>query len=372
MEGKFVYALAQDPRNPNVWLASIRDDGSSGIAISTDGGETWDIDNLKAESSAQILDLIPKIEGDSTFFFAARANSPRGFLFSSNYFANFYELQELTVSSRDLDVSPIDSSLMFLAGDKLHAGGVFRSRDNGKTWLKDESGLENLRVQCVAASAYDPSIVVCGADSLTASGSVGKGIYVSLDTGKTWRLAAAAGAKVYQIARSETNPRYLAAACGEDGVWISGSWGTGWEKFSDGLPDSASVRRVAFPRYSVSDSEVVVFAGTFMSGLYKSEPIKTEVAENFPTKKSPLSELKVFPTVVANVAKIKFAVAKRVRASLELTDEKGSLVKKISSAYFEPGVREVELNVKNLPAGVYFVLLKSDSSLLTAKIIVSK
>jgi photosystem II stability/assembly factor-like uncharacterized protein len=80
-------------------------------------------------------------------------------------------------------------------------------------------------------------------------------IYMSTDTGRTWRPVGAAGKRVFDLAQHPTNPKYMVAACDSGSVFFSGSWGYGWEEYSHGLPEDISVRVVAIADWGGDDAE---------------------------------------------------------------------------------------------------------------------
>jgi len=204
--------------------------------------------------------------------YSAFIDTDDGFKFSNDTLANCETNDNLDIQSRDIAVSPLDKNLIFIAGDDFHSGGVFRSYDDGATWLKDSTGLEGLRILSVLPSAFNKAWVICGADSFDINKvRHGKGIYISLDTGKTWKLAGAQGASVYSLVQHPKYPKFIAAACGRLGVYLSGSFGWSWESYSDGLPKDSSVRNIAIPALDSTNDGIVVYAGVYGDGVYNQE-----------------------------------------------------------------------------------------------------
>ena len=368
----FVYAFAQDPNNTNLWLAAIRNNGNGNIVISEDGGNIWNLNDLRVPSTSQIVDIAVKNSKPARFF-TSSINKSDGFKTSIDTFRTFTKASDLQISSRDIEISPVDSSLIFIAGDKLHNGGVYRSRDNGQTWIKFSSGLENLRIHTVMPSAYDPSIVVCGADSLTANGSVGKGIYVSLDTGRTWNLNAAKNSRVFQIVRHPSNPRFMAAACDTSGVWLSGCWGTGWEHFDDGFPDSASIRCVGLPNWAENNDGIIVYAGTYSSGLWVTpNRIKTsveEISENF----SKITFLTTAPSPFNQSVSITWFNPKAQKLNVEIKDINGNAIHSFNESVYNQGINNITWTPDaKIAGGSYFVVVSDGFNNVSEKIIFIK
>lgn len=76
---------------------------------------------------------------------------------------------------RDIAISPLDGTC-FIGGD---VGGVYRSRDRGRTWQICNEGLANLYVNCVAFDPTDARTIYAGTDGGPAR---------STDGGDTWKM----------------------------------------------------------------------------------------------------------------------------------------------------------------------------------------
>lgn len=275
-----VYAFFSFPDNKQKMLASIRQFNEGGIIISGDAGKTWDLSNIYCLSSSQVVNITAH-ENDFSKLFAAEINSSKGYKFSLDTFKTCETDEQFVIEARDIVTSPFNPNLVFIAGDKsLHQ--VYRSYDNGETWFGNESGLEGKRILCLMPSLWDEAVILAGVDSLDFNrDSHGKGIYMSLDTGKTWKLVGAEGKRVFDLAQHPGNPKYMAAACDSGSVFFSGSFGYGWEEYSDGLPKDASVRVVAIADWDNGDGATVL-AGTFGQGLFISKNVITDVDDNTP------------------------------------------------------------------------------------------
>lgn len=271
-----VLDIVQAIDDSNTWYASYVNKGRGNIAFSSDAGETWDTDYSDCDGSFKILKLAATNTTDR--FFGACVNSGNGIRTSDDAFVSCEANVSINISSRDIEISSINPNMIYAASDDNFTGQVFRSNDNGETWKQDSSGIDGLRIHCVQPSGINPAIVYCGADSVaTDDNSVGKGIYQSLDSGSTWRIINAIGDKVYDLAVHPVNPNFLAAACGRAGVFVSGNAGFWWERKDGGFPDDVDVRTVSIPGIPPTDDGVIVYAGTFGQGMFKSKHITTDV-----------------------------------------------------------------------------------------------
>jgi photosystem II stability/assembly factor-like uncharacterized protein len=133
-----------------------------------------------------------------------------------------------------------------------HGDGVYRSTDAGMTWI--HLGLENTRhISRIRVHPSDPDLVYVAAQGAAYGASEDRGIYRSVDGGKTWTKVLYVGttASAAELAMDPTNPRILYAAFwdhirypwqvksgGEgSGLWKSKDGGDTWVPIIEGLPE---------------------------------------------------------------------------------------------------------------------------------------
>lgn len=171
MDDRCIWTIAQSPHDENLLLAGTR---PPGIFCSTDGGRTW------TDTKAPLPETCPFVL------------SPR-------------------VTKIEFD--PKDANLIW-AG--LEVGGVWRSRDGGKTWASASKGL-------ISDDVHDVCVLHNGARLLYAT--TNKGVHVSLDDGDTWELQAPFASE------SQYTRGIKPSADGSGTVWLCngdgppGSWG---------------------------------------------------------------------------------------------------------------------------------------------------
>lgn len=111
---------------------------------------------------------------------------------------------------RDIAISPHDGTC-FVGGD---VGGVYRSRDRGRTWEICNEGLTNLYVNCVAFHPTDPRTLYAGTNG---------GPACSTDGGDTWKMLLSGlpplrtfgqDAPISSLLVDRTNPRRVWAGLG--------------------------------------------------------------------------------------------------------------------------------------------------------------
>lgn len=133
-----------------------------------------------------------------------------------------------------------------------HGGGVFRSNDEGESWLAINKGLPDRMVFSLLLDPKRPGMLYLGTD---------QGLFQSTDHGTTWRPLSGILEKrnIRALIVDPQNPDHLYVAT-DQGVF-SGKENR-WRRLSIGLPND--VRALAV------DPKGTVFAGTF-GGVYKKE-----------------------------------------------------------------------------------------------------
>lgn len=363
-----VLDFIQAPNSPETWLASVSQLKRGAVLTSTDHGINWDTLTLNCESSYQIIKFAAN-NFSGEYFCGAAVNTSNGFISSQDRFQNCLSHSNPVIRARDIRISKKDTSSIFVAGGQFLGGGVFRTTDYGTTWSKDSSGLEGLRVLCILASSHVPNLLYAGCDSLTMDKlSIGKGIYRSEDTGKTWKRVAAEGARVFSIAEHPQDPRYIVAACGEDGVWMSANWGAYWEKFNDGFPQNASVRQIAIPNWNPAPDGIIAFAGVFGEGLYKSGRMITKV-EDRTAVTAGLKILSKYPVPFNDKFNLVFNNNEYRQITIAIRDQLGRKLYETSGNY-EPGDHNFIWQPNdNISDGIYFITIESGYQTITSKII---
>jgi photosystem II stability/assembly factor-like uncharacterized protein len=141
---------------------------------------------------------------------------------------------------RNLEVS----SLAANAGNEIFAGtdgmGIFRSSNLGLSWEETNNGLDNMYIECLAGNSKNEIF----------AGGIGGGIQKSSDGGATWtRVAKELDPVIWDIA-IDTSDRILVSVRG--GAFMSTDNGENWEKLIIGIDG---------PKFAFSSNGKVVAAG---------------------------------------------------------------------------------------------------------------
>jgi uncharacterized repeat protein (TIGR01451 family) len=237
-----IYALANDPRNPQLILAGS---WGQGVYRSMDGGATWQ----------------PLNNGLESLHVRALAIDMEGTAYVGTYGKGIYRLLNAQTTWTALNEGLGSSYIYSLASDfagNIYAGtlgrGVFRLSWGGQSWTF--LGLDG---QDIPALTLAPS----RAQTLYA-GTWGAGVYRSNDSGLHWQQVNNGLGKlnIRALAVHPLNQSIVYAGTWEGGVYRSTDGGASWLDLSGGLPSSS-----LYALNIYLGTEEMVFAGTFRGGI---------------------------------------------------------------------------------------------------------
>jgi len=209
----------------------------NGVFQSSDGGTTWqDIGSgLPFKTTAGIYltkdestVVVPTL-GGGVFTGSLDAGASGVTWGSKNYLAtDIYNIQ--------LEVDPNDSNTVFASS---YPGGLFKTNDNGNTWIECNFGLASFEVTDANRQGYYAFAISPDDGNDLFLGLYGVGIYKSEDGGGTWAPAHGdsremKGATVTAVLFDQTDFDTIYAAT-ESGVYISADKGGNWTTLNTGL-----------------------------------------------------------------------------------------------------------------------------------------
>ena len=166
-----------------------------------------------------------------------------------------------------------------LSADSYPGAGLYKSSDAGKTWQLLTSTEQNTipkRIGVIAIDPFDSKHVILGGVGLAEVSATRKdlgGMYVSFDSGVTWKRATFVSSQNYwchSIVFHPTKEGTIYASFTEQGsrsgIYRSVDAGTKWEHLTQGLPAPASFGRTSLA-ISLSNPDVLyAFAKNEASG----------------------------------------------------------------------------------------------------------
>ena len=155
---------------------------------------------------------------------------------------------------KDWEKTSLKGSLLHalaVSGQIVFAGcydGVYRSPDNGQTWIKVNKGLTDIAVWSLAISGQN---VLAGTEST--------GVFLSNLSGQTWKSTTL---KIGRVDSMAVNGTAVLAGTEGDGIWMSTDGGQVWQDITKGIPDSF-ILAVGFKGTSI-------FGASLEHGIYLS------------------------------------------------------------------------------------------------------
>lgn len=231
--------LLLDPTDPDTVYAF----GRLGLYKTTDGGATW---TRLREEQVEALALDPS---DPRVLYSS--GNLYGVWKSTDGGATWAPLSDLGESFADgLLVDPFDPSVVLAET----AGWLWRSGDAGATWQRVQ-GLPVVHVLALEADPVQPGRIWLGVNA--------RGVFRSLDSGRTWRVTrlGLAASHLFAAAFDPLRPRTFYAVAEGTGVHRTTNGGRTWIQVNAGLPSS--------PGYGVAANTVAVHParpGTLFAG----------------------------------------------------------------------------------------------------------
>ncbi|MBQ4915122.1 hypothetical protein J8L85_11780 [Maribacter sp. MMG018] len=236
-------AVEIDPTDHNiVWVAAIgnafKPNEERGIYKTTDGGETWEkVLYISDKTGFADLELLPsnpnivyaaawKAQRTPWTIISGGENHEGGIYKSINGGKDWVKLEDGLpkglIGKIDLAVSPTDSSILYAVIEAPEKeGGVYKSVDQGKTFKQTSSniGLVNrpFYYTNIELDPTDPDIVYSNANPLLKS----------VDGGKTWKRMSVPHGDNHDIWLNPDNPDLL-IQCNDGGANVSHNGGKTW------------------------------------------------------------------------------------------------------------------------------------------------
>jgi len=213
--------LLADPNDNGTFWQGGKTEGNldNGVAKTTDGGTTWELDTLAIRQDSHYLSTMA----------IAIALSNSDIVFAGGYDAVY------TGSSTDTMVA------------------LYKTTDGGDTWAACTTGGISGAVHGLAIKPDDASIVYAGTSD---------GVFKSTDQGTTWTNTGLS--RVRDLIIDPRAPNWIYAGT-DSGVYVSFSGGNEWEVMNDGL----AYRKTRCLEMVADD---YLYAGTWGNSIYRCVP----------------------------------------------------------------------------------------------------
>jgi photosystem II stability/assembly factor-like uncharacterized protein len=185
----------------------------------------------------------------------------------------------LTIDAKNPDTIYCGTGEANLSADSYPGVGLYKSNDAGKTWQLRTSTEKNAipkRIGVIAIDPFDSKHVILGGVGLAEVSATGKdfgGMYVSFDSGITWKRSTFVSTQNYwchSIVFHPTKKGTIYATFTEQGarsgIYRSVDGGKKWEHLTNGLPTSASFGRTSLAISPSNPDVLYAFAKNEGSG----------------------------------------------------------------------------------------------------------
>lgn len=204
----------------------------------------------------------------------------------SDKFFNTTSIGAIAVAESDPNVIYVGTGEAAVRGVMTtHGDGVYKSTDAGQTWK--HIGLEkSMHISAINIHPNDPEVVYVAVQGDPYSPSADKGVYKSIDGGKTWNKIhfVDENSGVSDLSMDMNNPRILYAAFWDNqrkpwfvrsggpgsGIWKTADSGETWEKLTEGLP-KAVMGKIGVSVSRANSDRVYAIIESEEGGLYRSD-----------------------------------------------------------------------------------------------------
>lgn len=319
-----------------------------GIFRSSDGGSNWEavnngLTNLDARS-------IASSQGQRTLLAATSG----GVFLSADSGGSWTEINTGLPSLDVRDVLYRDSGA-YAATDS----GVFLRMPSDSVWLPLNNGLTTFDVRALAGD---------GTTSLVAGTGVGIFRWHINIANLNWSTVPGGPAgTVRALSLATGNPfmAYPQLAGTTEGVYFAYMDGESWKAINEGLPDGLDVRAVTVDHHVTWDSYMMAGAETGIWRRLQHEVIPASIRPG--VRSSMASQLRL----TGNHA-VSFSLPARNAVSLTLHDLSGRTRATLLTGELAAGNHTARLDAASLPAGLYFVRLRTPEFSETRRVLLTE
>ena len=305
----FIAPFVVAPSNDDVMYA-----GSAVVGKSMDAGNSWTTINSGNQldgNPALSMEVSPENE-NVVYVATAPLDGNRGHVFVTVDGNTFTDITQ-NLPDRypmDITVDPTDEATAYITFAGFGSGHVFKTTDYGGTWEDISEGLPDIPTNAVIVDPLYPDNIYVGNDF---------GVFLSVDGGVVW------------------NP------------------------YTDGLPNVSMVFDL-----KISPVNRKLRVATHGNGAYQRD-----LAEDFVSNENIYEdfEMELFPNPATEYFTFSFNNPDNQNLRIEMIDATGRLLKVYFDETFTEGEQQLNVNVSDLPRGIYFLRLNTSDGSAVQKVV---
>jgi photosystem II stability/assembly factor-like uncharacterized protein len=249
-----------------------------------------------------------------------------------------------------IDVSPLDSNIIYVGTDD---GNVWVTQNGGVDWVLISDSLPNRWVTKVLASRDQLNGVYVTYSGYRYGEDEGH-VYKSNNGGATWFDISGIlpDIPINDIVEDANDNLYVGT---DVGVFATATEGAFWEVLGDNMPS------VVVTDMHIHDPSEYLYVGTYGRSSYKMDisDIVLGIDDN-----SVISAIAMYPNPAVSVVNIDMR-GEEYDFNVSLIDINGRLLQKKRFS------NKIQLNVSEIPTGIYFIKVTSEGSEITKKLIIN-
>jgi photosystem II stability/assembly factor-like uncharacterized protein len=329
--------LAFEENSANYLLIATDWDG---VCISTNNGDKWD----KKTPEFTFVSCIDRAK-DGTIYAGTKSC-----VIKSTDGGNSWEKCSTGLDAVTISAIATDNGIIFISQG---TGGCFKSIDGGNSWNKIEGVLSGIVI----------SSIVKGNDGYVFASNGNNAIFRTTDGGSSWQnLNLNTTDNIYiSSPLNASNDGYIAFGTLENGIFVSTDNGDNWTQQKGTILEEKNINSI------LMSQDGYIYVGRSDGKLYHRKLLPLTVNE-FGNN----IDIDFYPNPVTSSANVRFYLNKPEFLKIEIAGIDGRKESVIDHEFFSKGENYLSVNIDNLPAGLYQLIISNGKILANHKFLVIK